>query len=117
MSPLFSENDTLNKINTLAVINILEPVTKKLIIKNHLLAKMRADRALIVKAIKESDTYLTMWELFGKVKNFVEVTEFVAQLSLLESTGKIIYDGGKILWTAADNPKLKKLLKDSVRVR
>jgi len=34
MSPLFSENDILNKINTLAVINVLEPVTKRTIIKS-----------------------------------------------------------------------------------
>ena len=34
MNALFSENDTLNKINTLAVINILEPVTKKIIIRS-----------------------------------------------------------------------------------
>lgn len=34
MSPLVSENDILNKINTLAVINVLEPVTKRTIIKS-----------------------------------------------------------------------------------
>lgn len=34
MSPLFSENDTLNKIKTLAVINILEPINKAGIIKS-----------------------------------------------------------------------------------
>lgn len=34
MSPLFSEDDALNKINTLVLINILEPVTKEIIIKS-----------------------------------------------------------------------------------
>ncbi|GAH44116.1 unnamed protein product [marine sediment metagenome] len=33
MSPSFSENDILNKVNTLVLINVLEPVTKTTIIK------------------------------------------------------------------------------------
>ena len=88
-----------------------------MIIKNHLLAKMRVDRMLIVKAIKESKDYPTIDELHAKLKNVMTRHVLVSHIGLLEGTNKIIIDGDRIVWTAADNPKLKELLKKSVRVR
>ena len=88
-----------------------------MIIKNQVLAKMWVDRMLIVKAIKESEDYPTINELHVKLGNVMTRHVLVGHIKFLEDSNKLIFDGDKILWTAADNPKLKELLKNSVRIR
>jgi len=75
----------------------------------------------IEKIIKEADTYLTEQEIFKRIKNEepINLRLFVNCMDILESIGKIIiekdrYVGNEVYWVGVDNPKLEKLLKESV---
>lgn len=72
---------------------------------------------MVEKAIQESRTYPTKKELWKKLPKQIQYQTFLRILDYLESSNKIIFNKRSIVWTAVDNPKLKKLLEESVVLR
>jgi len=78
----------------------------------------RLDTVLMIEdAIKKAGEYPTKTELWRSLPKQVMYSTFNLVLQYLESSNKIIIDGGRIVWVFADNPKLQKLLKKSMKVR
>jgi DNA-binding transcriptional regulator YhcF (GntR family) len=72
---------------------------------------------MVEKAIKEAETYPTKRELLKSLPRQIQYQTFNRILEYLESSNKIVLDGRRIVWVFADNPKLKALLENSVRLR
>ena len=70
----------------------------------------------IVDLIKKAD-YPTRTELWRSLPKGMEYQTFKQILDYLEASDKIIYKEDKIVWVAADNPKLKELFETSVKLR
>jgi hypothetical protein len=69
---------------------------------------------MVEKAIKKSETYPTRKELWKSLPKQVQYQTFMRILEYLEASNKIIFNGRKIVWVFPDNPKLKKLLEESI---
>jgi len=77
----------------------------------------RLDTILMVeKAIRESKSYPTKKELLKSLPKQVQYQTLNRILEYLESSNKIMFDGRRIIWVFPDNPKLKELLENSVRL-
>jgi len=61
--------------------------------------------------------YPTRTELWRSLPRGMEYQTFKQIIEYLEASNKIIYKDGKIVWVAADNPKLKELFDKSVKLR
>jgi len=72
---------------------------------------------MVEKAIREAETYPTKKKLLQNLPKQVQYQTFNRILEYLESSNKIIIDGHRIVWVFPDNPKLKKLLETSVKLR
>jgi len=72
---------------------------------------------MVEKTIKEAENHPTRTQLWKSLPRQIQYQTFQRILEYLEASNKIIFDGKTIVWTAADNPKLKRLLKTSVKVR
>ena len=73
---------------------------------------------MVEDTIKKFDHYPLKPELQEKLSKTMTSQALDLALNYLENQHKIIYDqDGRILWVAADNLKLKKLLRESIRVR
>lgn len=72
---------------------------------------------MVEKAIKEAETYPTKKELLKSLPKQIQYQTFNRILAYLESSNKIVFDGRRIVWVFADNPKLKALLEGSVKLR
>ena len=72
---------------------------------------------MVEKAIREAGTYPTKKELLKCLPRQIQYQTFNRILEYLENSNKIAFDGRKIVWVFADNPKLKALLEDSKRLR
>ena len=72
---------------------------------------------MVENAIREAGTYPTKKELLESLPKQIQYQTFNRILEYLESSNKIVFDGRKIIWVFADNPKLKALLEKSERVR
>lgn len=72
---------------------------------------------MVERAIKNAEDYLTRTELWRSLPRKMQYQTLKRILDYLEASNKIIFNEKKIVWVAADNPKLKKLLESSVRVR
>ena len=70
----------------------------------------------IVDMVRKTD-YPTRTELWRSLPRGMEYQTFKRILDYLEASNKIIYKEDKIVWVAADNPKLKQLFERSVRLR
>lgn len=64
-----------------------------------------------------SRDYPTKTQLWKSLPKGMEYQTFKQIMDYLEASNKIIYKDGKIIWVAADNPKLKELFEKSVRLR
>jgi hypothetical protein len=83
-----------------------------------ILHEPQLDTILMVEnAIREAKTYPTRRELLKSLPRQIQYQTFNRILEYLESSNKIVFDGRRIVWVFADNPKLKGLLEDSVRLR
>ena len=76
----------------------------------------RLDTVLMVeKTIKKLDYYPTKNQLWRALPKMVMWQTFNTIIDYLENSNKIIIDkDGEVLWVFADNPKIKKLLRESV---
>jgi len=72
---------------------------------------------MVEKAIKEAENYPTRMELWNSLPRKIQYQTFRRILEYLEASNKIVFNGKRIVWVAADNPKLKRLLETSVKVR
>jgi hypothetical protein len=64
-----------------------------------------------------SKSYRTRTELWKSLPKGMEYQTFKQIMDYLEASNKIIYKDEKIVWVAADNPKLKELFDKSVKLR
>jgi mannose/fructose/N-acetylgalactosamine-specific phosphotransferase system component IIB len=72
---------------------------------------------MVEKAIREAKSYPTKKKLLQSLPRQIQYQTFNRILDYLESSNKIVYDGQKIIWVFPDNPKLKKLIETSVKLR
>ena len=72
---------------------------------------------MVEKAIKESKTYPTKKALWQSLPRQVHYQTFNRIIDYLVESRKIILNDREIVWVFADNPKLKKMLSHSVKVR
>ena len=72
---------------------------------------------MVEKALTEAKSYPTRKELLESLPKQVQYQTFNRILEYLESSNKIVYDGRQIVWVFPDNPKLKRLMETSVKLR
>jgi len=72
---------------------------------------------MVEKTIKEAEDYPSRMELWRRLPRKIQYQTFKRILDYLEASNKIVFDGRRIVWVAADNPKLEKLLETAVKVR
>jgi hypothetical protein len=78
----------------------------------------RLDTVLMVeRAIKESGTYPSKRRLWKSLPRKMQYQTFERIIEYLESSNKILLNGRSIVWVFPDNPKLKKLIEESVRLK
>jgi len=70
----------------------------------------------IVDLIKKAD-YPTRTELWRSLPKGMEYQTFKRILDYLEASNKILYKDARIVWVAADNPKLRQLFESSAKLR
>lgn len=71
---------------------------------------------IVENILKEADTIITKAELERRLPKQIMHQTLKLILEYLESSGKIIITEKGISWVYNENPKLKKLLEESVRV-
>jgi len=72
---------------------------------------------MVEKALKEAKSYQTKKELLESLPKQVQYQTFNRILEYLEGSNKIVCDGRQIIWVFPDNPKLKRLMETSIRLR
>ena len=73
---------------------------------------------MVEKVMRKEKTFSSKNQLWRKLPKQVQYPTFKKILDYLESSNKIMYDKDKaIVWIFADNPKLKKLQRESTRLR
>ena len=72
---------------------------------------------MVEKAIKQAKTYPTKKQLLQSLPKQIQYQTFNRILEYLESSNKIAVDKRQIIWIFPDNPKLKKLLETSIKLR
>ena len=72
---------------------------------------------MVEKTIKDAEDYPTRTELWRMLPRKIQYQTFKRILEYLEASNKIVFNGRRIVWVAADNPKLKRLLETAVKVR
>jgi len=72
---------------------------------------------MVEKTLREAKSYPTKKELLESLPKQVQYQTFNRILEYLESSNKIVYDGRQIIWVFPDNPKLKKLIETSIKLR
>ncbi|HDQ05979.1 MAG TPA: hypothetical protein ENN36_04565 [Candidatus Bathyarchaeota archaeon] len=72
---------------------------------------------MVENAIKESGSYPTKKELLESLPKKLQYQTFNRILNYLESSNKIMFDSRKIIWIFPDNPKLKRLIETSVKLK
>src|SRR6266480_5706784 len=78
----------------------------------------RLDTILMVeREIQKAKSYPTKKELWQSLPRKLQYQTFNRILDYLESSNKILLDKGEIVWTFPSNPRLRRLLKGSVRLR
>ena len=83
-----------------------------------ILHEPKLDTVLMVeKAIKDAAEYPSRMELWRSLPRKIQYQTFKRILEYLEASNKIVFNKGRIVWVAADNPKLKRLLEESVKIR
>jgi len=72
---------------------------------------------MVERTIKESDEPLRKMQLYKAIPKSMMYQTFERILEYLEAHNQIAYDNeGRIVWIAADNPRLKALLKSGVKL-
>ncbi|RLI46037.1 hypothetical protein DRO69_03960 [Candidatus Bathyarchaeota archaeon] len=72
---------------------------------------------MVEKAIKDAMEYPSRMELWKSLPRKIQYQTFKRILEYLEASNKIVFNKSRVVWVAADNPKLGRLLEESVKVR
>ena len=72
---------------------------------------------MVEQAILKAKNYPTKKALWKSLPRKVQYQTFNRIIEYLTNSNKIILNNSEIVWVFPDNPKLKKLLAGSVRVR
>ena len=72
---------------------------------------------MVENAVKDAVQCPSRMELWRSLPRKIQYQTFRRILEYLEASNKIVFNANRIVWVAADNPKLKKLLEESVKVR
>ena len=72
---------------------------------------------MVEKALREAKSYPTKRELLESLPKQVQYQTFNRILEYLEGSNKIVIDGRQIVWVFPDNPKLRRLMETSIRLR
>jgi len=73
---------------------------------------------MVEDMIRKAKTFPSKNQLWRRLPKQVQYNTFKRILDYLESSNKITYDkDGTIVWIFADNPKLKRLLKEAKKIR
>jgi S-adenosylmethionine:tRNA-ribosyltransferase-isomerase (queuine synthetase) len=72
---------------------------------------------MVEKAVRDAQEYPSRMELWRSLPRKIQYQTFKRILEYLEASNKIVFNRGRVVWVAADNPKLKRLLEESVKVR
>jgi len=72
---------------------------------------------MVEKGILESEDDPTRTELWKSLPRKIQYQTFKHILDYLEASGKIVFNDKKIIYTGVNSPKLRALIKSSVRVR
>jgi mannose/fructose/N-acetylgalactosamine-specific phosphotransferase system component IIB len=72
---------------------------------------------MVEKAIRKAESYPNKKTLLQSLPKQIQYQTFNRILEYLENSNKIMYDGHRITWVFPNNPKLKKLLETSVKLR
>ncbi len=73
---------------------------------------------MIERAIKEADSPSRRTELWKSLPKRPMYQTFKKTIEYLDASGKIMIDrNDRVVWVAADNPKLRELFDKAVRVR
>lgn len=73
---------------------------------------------MVEDMIRKAKTFPSKNQLWRRLPKQVQYNTFKKILDYLESSNKITYDkDGTIVWIFADNPKLKRLLKEAKKIR
>ena len=72
---------------------------------------------MVEKAVKEAEDHPTRMQLWKSLPRKTQYQTFRRILEYLEASNKIVFNDKRIVWVAADNPKLKRLLETAVKVR
>jgi hypothetical protein len=72
---------------------------------------------MVERAIHKAKNYPTKMELWRSLPRKVQYQTFNRIIEYLLSSNKIIMNERRIVWVFPDNPRLKKFLRSSVRVR
>lgn len=73
----------------------------------------------VIRLIRDSEEYQTVYTLLDKLwpMSKFELSSFVHVIVRLVEENKIMFSNFHILWLVADNPKLQKLVDESMRIR
>ena len=72
---------------------------------------------MVEKTIKEAEDHPSRTELWRRLPRKIQYQTLKRILDYLEASNKIVFDSRRIMWVAADNPKLEKLLETAVKAR
>jgi len=72
---------------------------------------------MVEKAILDAQDYPTRTELWKNLPRKMQYQTFKRILTYLEASGKITFNDRKIIYTGANNPKLKALIESSIHAR
>lgn len=72
---------------------------------------------MVEKALQNAKSYPTKKNLLESLPKQIQYQTFNRILKYLESSNKIVYDEHQIIWIFPDNPKLKKLIETSTKLR
>lgn len=72
---------------------------------------------MVEKTIMQAEDHPTKTELWRSLPRKIQYQTFKRILDYLEASGKIVYQGSKIIYTGVNNPKLQALIDSAVRVK
>jgi len=72
---------------------------------------------MVEKAIIEAEEYPTRKQLWQSLPKKMQYQTFKRILDYLEASGQIAIDTKRIIYTGANNPKLKALIESSSKIR
>ena len=71
---------------------------------------------MVEKTILDADRYFTRTDLWKNLPRKMQYQTFKRILDYLEGSGKIAFDGKRIIYTGVSNPKLEAMMKTSVEI-